>query len=107
MDKMFELYKDGEFLGERPKAEVEQIAKLEEYGYRLLISHEGNDTGIAILERDPQKIKRVEILIKDFNLAMNSIIRDLKPPQSTLEGYRKALLRLLLNTSRPRKKKKR
>ena len=36
MDKMFELYKDGVFIGERPKAEVEQIAKSnEEFGYHF------------------------------------------------------------------------
>jgi hypothetical protein len=99
MDKVFELYKDGVFLGERPKVEVEQIAKAnEEFGYRLLIYDDGCSSGIAMLEKDPKRLERAEKYIIDFNKIMNDPITT-KYPQSTLEVYRKALLRLIFDTS--------
>src|SRR5712691_11377848 len=99
MDKVFELYKDGVFLGERPKVEVEQLAKSnEEFGYRLLFYDDGGDIGMAILEKDPKKLKRAEEFIAGFSKTMNEFIGK-KLPHYTLEEYRKAFIKLILDPS--------
>jgi hypothetical protein len=104
---MFELYKDGVFLGERPKSEVEQIAQSnEKFGYRRLIYDDGINTGIAILEKDSKRLETFERYIKDFNKTINRAILEEKLTQHDVEQFRKALLILISNISEPTKRKK-
>ena len=105
MDKMFELYKDGVFIGERPKAEVEQIAKSnEEFGYHFLIYDDGINTGIAVLEKDPKRLETFERYIKRFNKAINQAEENFT--QHDLEQFREALLMLISEISKPTKRNK-
>src|ERR1700757_2347435 len=85
MGKMFRLYKGGVFLGERPRAEVKQLAEAnEEFGYRLLTYDDG-DIAIAVLEKDPIKLKLIEERIADFK----RVIREAKSPNTRASALRK------------------